>query len=324
MNSFPIRREALATIIGCLLVVLIPLLLGNKSLIDVVTRLAIYGLFALSLNLLIGYTGLVSFGHAMFFGFGAYAFALLLRLGALSIPSAFVLSLLGAAVLAAAVGVLCIRLTAIYFAFLTLAFQMLIHAVILSWVSLTGGDQGLQGGIPRPPFLGIDLGQPTHFYAVTCILFFACVFLMRQILESPFGYALRMIRDNPERATALGLPVQRYKLASFVIAGVFAAVSGLLMSLYVSGAYPNFAFWTLSGDGIFMIILGGMGVFLGPVVGAAVFLLLNDVVTRFTEYHGIVMGVVLLFVVLGLRRGLLDLTLDLGHRLRTAVANKKA
>ncbi|HYM02902.1 MAG TPA: branched-chain amino acid ABC transporter permease, partial [Stellaceae bacterium] len=254
--------------------ILLVLALGSKPLMDFVVRLSIYGLFAMSLNVLVGYTGLVSFGHAMFFGFGAYAFGLLMQSGAASIPLAFVATLAGTVVLAGFIGGLCIRLTAIYFAFLTLAFQMLIYAVILSWVSLTGGDQGLQGGIPRPRFLGINLADPGQSFVITVVLFFGSILLLRQLLESPFGYSLRMIRDNAARASAIGLNVQRYKLASFVIAALFAALAGILMSLYVSGAYPNFAFWTLSGEGIFMIMLGGMTVFAGPIVGTAIFLLL--------------------------------------------------
>jgi branched-chain amino acid transport system permease protein len=270
------------------------LALGSKPLMDLVLRLAIFGLFALSLNILVGYTGLISFGHAMFFGFGAYAFGLLMQAGGVSIPSAFAISILATAALAVVVGTLCIRLTAIYFAFLTLAFQMLLHAIILSWISLTGGDQGLRGGIPRPVFIGVNLADPRHFFVFVCVVAFVSIFLIRQVLEAPFGYTLRMIRDNADRARALGVPVQRYKLAAFVLAGSFAAVAGILMSLYVSGAYPNFAFWTQSGEAIFMIMLGGISVFLGPIVGAAAFLLLNDTITRYTEYNGLVLGIVLL------------------------------
>ncbi len=302
-------REAALALLACALTLLLAWALGSKPLIDTLMRLAIFGLYAVSLNILVGYTGLVSFGHAMFFGFGAYAFGLLMQTGLTSLPAAALASLALSAALAFVVGALCIRLADIYFSFLTLAFQMLLHAVILSWVGLTGGDQGLQGGIPRPRFLGINLADPWQVFVVTMVAFFASLLAIRTILQSPFGYALRMVRDNAPRAAALGLPVQRYKLAAFVIAGLFGALAGILMALYVSGAYPNFAFWTLSGEGMFMIMLGGIGVFLGPVLGAAIFLLLNDTVTRFTEYNGMFMGVVLLVVVLGLRQGLLDVVM---------------
>jgi branched-chain amino acid transport system permease protein len=318
--------EAAMTAAACLAVTTLCLALGSKQLMDMVLRLAIFGLFALSLNILIGYTGLISFGHAMFFGFGAYAFGLLMQAGGVSIPSAFAISVLATVALAVVVGTLCIRLTAIYFAFLTLAFQMLVHAIILSWVSLTGGDQGLRGGIPRPVFIGVNLADPRHFFVFVCVVAFVSIFLIRQVLEAPFGYTLRMIRDNADRARALGVPVQRYKLAAFVLAGAFASVAGILMSLYVSGAYPNFAFWTQSGEAIFMIMLGGISVFLGPILGAAVFLLLNDTITRYTEYNGLVLGIVLLFVVLGLREGLLDVAVRrlTGAPVRPASAKTEA
>lgn len=306
-------------IIGILLAVAVTaatLAFGGKALLDVLMRLAIFGLLALSLNILVGYTGLVSFGHAMFFGLGSYTFGLLMQSGAVSIPVAALLTLVAALVWGGVVGMFCIRLDDIYFSFLTLAFQMLLYSIIVGFVSLTGGDQGLMGGIPRPPFLGIDLTDPKQLFVVTMAVFVTCVLIIRQIVQSPFGFALRMIRDNAERARFLGLPVQRYKLIAFVLSGLFGSISGILMSLYVSGAYPNFAFWSTSGDVIFMIILGGITVFLGPLVGAAVFLLLNDNITRMTEHHGIVMGVVLLAVVLGLRKGFLDL-LDDWWRART-------
>ena len=300
-------------IIGILLAVVITaatLAFGGKALLDVLMRLAIFGLLALSLNILVGYTGLVSFGHAMFFGLGSYTFGLLMQSGAVSIPVAALLTLVAALVWGGVVGMFCIRLDDIYFSFLTLAFQMLLYSIIVGFVSLTGGDQGLMGGIPRPPFLGLDLTDPRQLFVVTMAVFVTCVLIIRQIVQSPFGFALRMIRDNAERARFLGLPVQRYKLIAFVLSGLFGSISGILMSLYVSGAYPNFAFWSTSGDVIFMIILGGITVFLGPLIGAAVFLLLNDNITRMTEHHGIVMGVVLLAVVLGLRKGFLDLLDD--------------
>jgi branched-chain amino acid transport system permease protein len=315
--------EVAATAVACLVVTTFCLALGSKPLMDLVLRLAIFGLFALSLNILVGYTGLISFGHAMFFGFGAYAFGLLMQAGGVSIPSAFAIAILATAALAVVVGTLCIRLTAIYFAFLTLAFQMLLHAIILSWISLTGGDQGLRGGIPRPVFIGVNLADPRHFFVFVCVVAFVSIFLIRQVLEAPFGYTLRMIRDNADRARALGVPVQRYKLAAFVLAGSFAAVAGILMSLYVSGAYPNFAFWTQSGEAIFMIMLGGISVFLGPIVGAAAFLLLNDTITRYTEYNGLVLGIVLLCVVLGLREGLLDVAVRQLERWRLRPAAAK-
>src|SRR5262249_32837928 len=230
---------------------------------------------AMSLNLLIGYTGLVSFGHAMFFAAGAYAFGLAMQSGKFSIPGAFVLAVVFTATMALIVGAICVRLNEIYFAFLTLAFQMLFYNLILGWVSFTGGDQGLMGGIPRPKFLGIDLADRTQLYVFCSVLFIACIAIMRQLVTSPVGYTLRLIRDNQERAAFLGIDVVRAKLTAFVISACIGGVGGILLTLFVSGAYPNFGFWTTSGEAIFMILLGGSKVFLGPVVGTVILRVLN-------------------------------------------------
>ena len=192
---------------------LLPMLTSSKSLLDFVIRCAAYGLFATSLNLLVGYTGLVSFGHGMFFGLGAYGFGLIMQKTGASVPVAFVATLVDHRLSSPLViGAICVRLKEIYFAFVTLAFQMLIHSTILSWVSLTGGDQGLRGGIPRPAFFGIDLSNHVHLYIASCALLVIGLLLMRQIAQSPFGYTLRMIRDNANRASFIGIDVWRAKL----------------------------------------------------------------------------------------------------------------
>jgi branched-chain amino acid transport system permease protein len=288
----------------------LPFLFSNKALLDFVIRCSAFGLFATSLNLLVGYTGMISFGHGMFFGLGAYGFGLIMQRTGVSIPVAFLGTLLITALVAAIIGAICVRLKEIYFAFVTLAFQMLIHSVILSWVSLTGGDQGLRGGIPRPVFLGIDLTNHIHLYVMSCALLLIGLLLMRQIAQSPFGYTLRMIRDNASRASFIGIDVWRAKLTIFVLAALFASTGGIIMSLFVSGAYPEFAYWTISGEGIFINMLGGVTTFLGPMVGTVLLLILNDTVTRLTEYYGIVLGIVILFFAIGLRKGLMDFAVE--------------
>ena len=299
-------RDVLIALIAFAVLASLPLFFGSKALLDFVIRCSAFGLFATSLNLLVGYTGMISFGHGMFFGLGAYGFGLIMQRTGVPIPVAFVATLILTTVIATAIGAICVRLKEIYFAFVTLAFQMLIHSTILSWASLTGGDQGLRGGIKRPVFLGIDLSNHVHLYVMSCALLVIGLLAMRQIAQSPFGYTLRMIRDNANRASFIGIDVWRAKLTIFVLAALFASTGGIIMALFVSGAYPEFAYWTISGEGIFLNMLGGVTTFLGPMVGTVLLLLLNDTVTRFTEYHGIVLGVVILFFALGLRKGLLD------------------
>jgi branched-chain amino acid transport system permease protein len=288
----------------------LPFLFSSKALLDFVIRCSAFGLFATSLNLLVGYTGMISFGHGMFFGLGAYGFGLIMQRAGVPIPVAFLGTLLITAVVSVVIGAICVRLKEIYFAFVTLAFQMLIHSMILSWASLTGGDQGLRGGIPRPMFLGIDLTNHIHLYFVSCALLVIGLLLMRQIAQSPFGYTLRMIRDNASRASFIGIDVWRAKLTIFVLAALFASTGGIIMSLFVSGAYPEFAYWTISGEGIFINMLGGVTTFLGPIVGTVLLLILNDTVTRLTEYYGIVLGIVILFFAIGLRKGLMDFAVE--------------
>lgn len=304
--------------IGCLVIAVlaaIPSLLPSKAFQDFVIRCASMALFATSLNLLVGYIGLSSFGHGMFYGLGTYSFALLMQKTAISLPVAFLLTLLITAVTAVAVGAICIRLRLIYFAFVTLAMQMLMHSVIISWVGLTGGDQGLQGGIPRRVVLGIDLGNQYNLYVFSAVMLVIGLLLMRHIVNTTFGTSLRMIRDNETRAAFLGIVVWRVKLTVFVLSAVFASVGGMVMSLFVSGAYPELINWPISGDAIFAIVMGGVGSFLGPTVGTMILLLLNDVVTRQTEYYGLALGIIILGFALGLRRGVLDfITERLGGR----------
>ena len=306
MRLSPLLRDALIALAALAVLLVLPVLFPGPALRDFLIYVIAYGILAMSLNLLIGYTGLVSFGHAAYFAAGAYSFGLLMQSGAVSIPVAFVLAIGFAALMALVIGAICVRLKEIYFAFLTLAFQMMFHSIILTWVSLTGGDQGLMGGIPRPAFLGINLNDGGTFYVFCAVVFVLCMFGLRQITESPFGYTLRMIRDNPARAVFLGVNIYRAKLTAFVLAGSIASVGGILLALFASGAYPEFSYWTTSGEAIFMIMLGGSLVFVGPLIGALVLETLNHFVTIYTEHHGLVLGLIILVAVLGLRRGIGD------------------
>lgn len=308
--------------LGLVVLLLVPLFGAPSAIRDFIMFAMAYGLLAMSLNLLIGYTGLVSFGHAMFFASGAYAFGLAMQSGEFSIPAAFALAVVFTAVLALVIGAICVRLNEIYFAFLTLAFQMLIYNVILGWVSFTGGDQGLMGGIPRPKFLGIDLADRMQLYVFCSVLFVVCLAIMRQIVTSPFGYTLRLIRDNQERAAFLGIDVARAKLVCFVISACVASVGGILLALFVSGAYPNFGFWTTSGEAIFMILLGGSTVFLGPLAGTVILRVLNDVTIAYTSHTDLVLGIVILVLVLGLRKGPLDVIAERLENRRQATAQR--
>jgi len=305
-SRHPALRDTIIAAVALVVILLIPAVHHSPAFEDYVIRLAAMALFATSLNLLVGNAGMVSFGHGMFYGFGAYAFALMMQLTPMSLPLAAVLAVLLTTVLALLVGAVCVRLSADYFAFVTLAVQMLFFSIIISWQSLTGGDQGLRGGIPRREFFGFDLGSQGHLYTFCAIVAVLGMLALRHISASPFGTTLRMIRDNENRASFLGIVLWRARLAAFVIAGGFAGLGGVLAALFVSGAYPELADWPNSGQAIFAVMLGGIDTFLGPLVGGMILLALNDVVTRVTEYYGLVLGIVILAFALGLRRGVLD------------------
>jgi len=306
----PILRASGYALAAAIVLLVLPFLGVPPVVLDIISHVAILGLFATSLNVLIGQTGMVAFGHAMFYASGAYAFGLLMQTGNWSIPTALVAAVAISAAIAVVVGVVCIRAKEIYFAFLTLAIQMLFYSAILSAIPLTGGDQGLMGGFAKPPILGLDMSDSNVQYGFIVVVAVLVLGALWALTQTPFGSALRMIRDNAARVDFLGMNVIAYRLAAFVIASSAASVAGVLMSLFVSGAYPNFGYWTMSGEAIFVIMLGGLQAFLGPTIGAIILTLLNHFVTEYTEHYGLVLGTVIIAYVLGLRRGLLDVLVD--------------
>jgi branched-chain amino acid transport system permease protein len=297
------------------LTALIVPMLGSRFYTFVATDVAILALFAVSLNLLLGYTGLVSFGHAAYFAAGAYTCGLLMKKAGIPFVLAFPAGGLLAALLALGFGFFCVRLTKIYFAMLTLAFAQIVWAIIFKWNDVTGGEQGVPE-IPYPdlgwmasvPVIG-DYRISDHFYWLTVLLVAGCLLILRRIIGSPFGRILTTIRENPERAEFIGVNVRRYELLAFVLAGFFAGLSGGLFGIYNRGLFPDFAYWPKSSEVLIMTILGGMGHFWGPAVGALVLLVLNQQITSYTQYWPFVLGtilIVLLFVFPGGIVGALD------------------
>lgn len=312
MNAVNILlRDLVVAILALAVLVALPYVTSSSLILDFLIRLAAFGIFATSLNVLVGYGGLVSLGHAMFFGCGAYVFGLLMQRTATSVPMALLAAVVFCAMLGLIVGVLCVRSKGLYFAFLTLAFSLFAYNIILSWASLTGGNQGLIGGIPTRPFWGMNLANERDLYLFSSFLAVICLLLMRLLMESPFGYTLRMTRDNPERARFLGINVWRTKLYAFVLSAAFAGVGGAILALFASGAYPEFAYWLITGEAIFMIMMGGVHFFVGPLVGAFLFLIFNDTVTRVTDYYGLTLGVIVLIFALGFKQGILSFVIRL-------------
>ena len=241
-----------------------------------------YGVVLLGLNLLFGYTGLVSFGHALFIGIGAYTGAFLTsRFGVRSLEVVVLTAAVLGAVVAAPVALLCVRYVKIYFGMLTLAFGMLFYTFVLKFYRLTGGDEGTP--YLRPSLLGFALNDipktdyltgPYYYYSLVVLVLAAAV--MWRVVHSPFGLCLKTIRDNPAKAESLGIGVGRYRWYAFMISAVYAAVGGALLGAPIGNVDPTLAYWTHSGNIVFMTLLGGFANFFGPILGAFVFIYLED------------------------------------------------
>jgi branched-chain amino acid transport system permease protein len=267
--------------------------------VHVVNEILILGLFAASFNLIFGYMGQLSFGHAAYYGVGAYTTGLLIVKAKWPLLLCLPVSMLTAGMAALILGIFCVRLRGIYFAILTMAFGQLVFYVVFQWYSFTGGDNGLQGIAPPPWLFKVNI-----YYLFTLTVVTIAMIVLWFITESPFGYTMRAIRDNTERTEFIGINVQRYMLINFVIAGMFAGLAGALWGPFNRSVAPDLCNWQHSGHPVFMAIMGGPHNFLGPMVGSLLFTFLNAFVTGFTEYWPLVCGVVIILVVLLMPGGL--------------------
>ena len=250
----------------------------------------LYGIAATGFNILFGYTGLLSFGHAMFWGLGGYIIAIgLIKLG-LSFPLSVLLSLTILVLVALGAGYISLRHTEIYFAMLTLALSQLAYAIMLKWRSLTGGDEGLYG-IPRP------LGTITHYYYLILLVSLITLIVVWLVLRSPIGLAFQTIRDNPGRAETIGYNVRRLRLLSFLISGIVTGIAGIMYVPLEGAITPEALYWTFSAEIVFMALLGGTRAFLGPFIGGIVYVFIRDYAMDITEYWLFVMGVILALLV---------------------------
>ncbi|MBI3436946.1 MAG: branched-chain amino acid ABC transporter permease [Proteobacteria bacterium] len=279
-----------------------------------------YAIALLGFNLLFGYAGQLSFGHAMFLGFGAYGAAIMS--GVLAVKSfEFVLLtvMVASAVIALPIGILCVRYVGIFFGMLTLAFGMLFHSFLFKFYHVTGGDSGMP--VPRMNILGLEFAQynkieflagPFYYYCLGLLMIAGLV--MWRIVNSPFGLHLRAIRDNARKAEYLGVHAHRFRLAAFVISAVFGAAGGAILGFRIGLADPELVYWTQSGQLVFMAVLGGFSHFLGPIIGALTFTLLQDQLQSLTEYWRFVLGAILALVVIGFPEGIAGLAHDLRRR----------
>jgi branched-chain amino acid transport system permease protein len=274
-----------------------------------VTEILVWGLLAMSSDILIGYTGMVSFGHSAFFGLGMYgAAAALLSVKPPNLWLALLLGLSAAALVAIFVAFFATRLRDIYFAITTLVFSQIFYVIIFTWTDVTGGENGLTFSQPALSIPGIFSMRFTtetlHWFilgVVTC-----SYLLLRRITQSPFGTVLQAIRENEPRTRAIGYHVERYKMMAVMLSGLFAGAAGVLYAIQNKFAAPDFVFFLISGETVIFNVMGGAGTLVGPVAGAAFFLLLREGVSRFfTEYYLIPVGIIFMLMVIFLPQGLL-------------------
>jgi branched-chain amino acid transport system permease protein len=264
-----------------------------------VVEIFTFVLFAASLHLLMGLGGMVSFGHAAYFGIGAYAAALLLKLAGWPMPLAFMAAPVVAGLAAVVFGYFCVRLTSIYFAMLTLAFAQIVYAVVHQWDAVTGGDNGVLSVWP-PAWLA----TPTRYYYWSLAATLCGVVVLRVVAASPFGLSLRAVRDHARRAEAVGINVRVLQWAAFVVAGFVAGLGGAIFAFLKGSVFPVYTEAPTSVQPLVMVLLGGVGSPSGPLIGAAVYKLLDTVITRYTDYWQLVLGGILILLVLAFPRGI--------------------
>jgi len=303
-TSLTARNALVAALI--VLLALIPVycaMTGNYFPLSLFTRILILAMAAVSLNLIMGFGGMVSFGHAVYLGIGGYAVGILAKEG---INSGFVqwpVALLASGLFALAVGALSLRTRGVYFIMITLAFAQTVY-YIASGLDRYGGDDGLTIYKRSQFFDPINLSNKTFFYYLCFAFLMGTVYLVWRLVHSRFGMAIQGIRSNERRMRAIGFPTFRYRLVCFVIAGLLCGLAGVLLANHTDFISPATMFWTRSGDLMVMAVLGGMGTVFGPVIGTIVFLLLEEGLSHVTEYQGIFLGPMLLAVALYARGGI--------------------
>jgi len=311
MQGKSISNTTLILLIGMAVFALVPVLKTTNYQMLLAAHVMVWGLFAVSFNMLFGVTGMLSFGQALYYGTGAYSVGLCVKyLGAAWFFPGMLLGLVLAALLSWLFGHLIIRVSGVFFTMLTLAFGQLGWQVMFKWYNFTGGDDGVQNIIPP----GIFANKVVYYYLVL-ILVGASLWFMGRLSASPMGLILRCVRQNPERVRFLGRRVRRNQQRIYMISGLFTALAGGLMSGVDYSIHTDMFYWTTSGHVILMSILGGIGQFFGPFLGAMVIIVIEDVVGAFTEYWSLIIGLVMLAMVLGLPRGLMGGIAQLKARL---------
>jgi branched-chain amino acid transport system permease protein len=276
---------------------------GSRFLLTLFTRIIILAMAAVSLNLILGFGGMMSFGHAVYLGIGGYAVGMLAHEGIYSGFVQWPVALAASALFALVIGALSLRTRGVYFIMLTLAFAQMAYYVVAG-LARYGGDDGLTIYKRSQFFEPINLSNKAQFYYICLALLYASIYLVWRIVNSRFGMVIQGSRSNDTRMRAIGFPTFRYKLTCFVIAGVLCGLAGALLANHTDFVSPAMMYWTRSGDLIIMVVLGGMGSVVGPVFGAIALLVLEETLSGITEYWQIILGPLLLLVVLFARGGI--------------------
>lgn len=300
------RKLKLLFLTALILFLLILPLFAGKYFLYMAINILVLSLFALGFNLLLGYTGLLSFGQAGFFAIGAYTSAKML----LVYPSLLLgvaAGIVAGGISALILGYLCVRHTRIYFSMLTLSFGMMIYSIAWKWREVTGGDDGLVG-IPRAPFeipgiLTINMTSMGNYYYFVLAISLIAIFILYRIVNSPFGLILKGIRDSENRVSFAGISIRNYRLLSFTMAGLYAGLAGSLLPPLENTVTPPLADWTHSAEPVMVTLLGGIHTFSGPIVGSILFYLIKDIIVRYTQYWLIWFGSIVVFLVLVFRGG---------------------
>lgn len=283
--------------------------------LKIATEVLIYGILTMSLDLLLGYTGLPSLGHAAFFGLGAYGAAVIGKRLSVSLlvtlPAAVIVAAIGALI----IGALVLRSRGIYFLMLTVAFGQMVFAVAYRWKSITGGPDGLVG-VSRPRLGSLSFNSSINFYLLTLVIFALVYLVLKRIVASPFGKALAGVRDNEQRLRALGFDTYKLKLKAFVIAGAAAGAAGALAAYMNRFVSPGQTDWSVSALILVMAIIGGAGTLIGPVFGALAFMLIQNSLSSYSEYWHLYLGALFIIAVLTMPRGLAGLWTSLVQRRR--------
>ena len=311
MNAFDFNKQTQNIIVWLLLLAMplwVPFVGGY---VQLGTQVVVLGLAAMALNFLLGYTGVLSFGHAAYFGLGAYGAAMTIRYLVPSTGLSIVIGTLVGTIAAAIIGPLIIRLRGVYFAMVTIAFGQVFYFIAFRWNRVTGGDDGLTGWTRLPLHLGfttVDIqNNPNAFYYLVLAMFALGVGIMAWLLRSPFGRTLIAIRENERRARFLGIPVDQHIWMSWVISCCFVSLAGTLYALLNNFVDPRALYWTQSGDFVIMAVLGGMRSFWGPLIGAAIYVVLRDYLSSMTENWESFIGLFFVLVVLFFPRGVLGM-----------------